>query len=231
MKRILVVDDEQKIVEIVKAYLEREGYRVLVASDGKSAIEIFKREKPDLMVLDLMLPGISGYDVCRTLRKESEVPIVMLTARDEVTDKIVGLELGADDYITKPFDPRELVARVKSVLRRQTVKATPSRVIVSGELSMDLDTRVVRRGNKALDLTATEFDLLHAMAEAPGRVFSRLQLLDKVQGEAFEGYERTIDSHIRNLRKKIEPEQNHPQYILTVYGVGYKFREDEHAQS
>jgi DNA-binding response OmpR family regulator len=230
VKRILVVDDEQKIVDIVKAYLEREGFRVLVASDGKSAIDIFRREKPDLMVLDLMLPGISGHDVCRTLRKESEVPIVMLTARDEVTDKIVGLELGADDYITKPFDPRELVARVKAVLRRQEVKATPSRVITSGELSMDLDKRVVHRSGKTLDLTATEFDLLHAMAEVPGRVFSRLQLLDKVQGQAFEGYERTIDSHIRNLRKKIEPEPDHPQYVLTVYGVGYKFREDEHAQ-
>ena len=229
MTSILIVDDEQAIVDIVRAYLEREGYRVAVANDGKAGLEMFHRESPALLVLDLMLPGLSGWDVCRAVRKESDVPIIMLTARDDVTDKIVGLELGADDYVTKPFDPKELVSRVRAVLRRSENKGGARRVYALGDLTMDADRRVVRRAGKPVQLTATEFDLLRAFVEAPGRVFSRLQLLDRVQGEAYEGYERTIDSHIKNLRKKIESDPEHPRYIVTVYGVGYKAGEEESA--
>jgi len=220
-KKILIIDDEQRIVEIVKAYLEREGYRTIVAYDGRTALALARKEHPSLIILDLMLPEISGWDVCRTLRAESDVPIIMLTARDDTTDKIVGLELGADDYVSKPFDPKELVSRVKAVLRRYSAK--PKRSLINlGELLIDLEKRQVRRGEAEIQLTALEFDLLRTMAENPGRVYSRMQLLDKVQDEAYEGYERTIDSHIKNLRKKIEPDSEHPRYILTVYGVGYK---------
>jgi len=219
---VLVVDDEKRIVEIVRAYLEREGYRVAAAYDGKAALAAVEKEKPDLVILDLMLPEVSGWDVCRTLRASSSIPIIMLTARDDVTDKVVGLELGADDYVTKPFDPKELVARVKSVLRRSTAAPSPKPSVIIGDLVIDREKRLVKRGQQAIDLTATEFDILTVMAENPGRVFSRMKLLDRVQGDAYEGYERTIDSHIKNLRKKIEPDPNHPTYILTVHGVGYK---------
>ena len=228
-KKILVVDDEKRIVEIVKAYLERDGYQVAVAYDGKAALDLAQKEHPDLVVLDLMLPEISGWDVCRTLRKESDVPIIMLTARDDTTDKIVGLELGADDYVTKPFDPKELVSRVRAVLRRYEGKAVSSNVINVGDLAIDVDRRMVRRGDTNIDLTSTEFDLLRVLAESPGRVYTRMQLLDKTQGEAYEGYERTIDSHIKNLRKKVEPDPNHPKYVLTVHGAGYKLGENPDA--
>jgi DNA-binding response OmpR family regulator len=225
MKKILVVDDEKKIVEIIKAYLEREGYQVIPALDGKSALSLALSQKPDLIVLDLMLPEMSGWDVCRMLRKESEVPIIMLTARDEVTDKIVGLEMGADDYITKPFDPKELVSRVRAVLRRTEPATIRPKIISLVDLVIDLDKRIVQRGDIMIELTHNEFDLLRVLAENPGKVFSRMQLLDKVQGDAYEGYERAIDSHIKNLRKKIEPDPEHPRYISTVYGVGYKLEE------
>lgn len=225
MKKILVVDDEHKIVEIIKAYLEKDGYQVMAAYDGKSAINSVSAQKPDLIILDLMLPEISGWDVCRSIRKYSEVPIIMLTARDEVTDKIVGLEMGADDYVTKPFDPKELVSRVRAVLRRTESKAEPKDIITIADLTIDIKKRQVRLGDTIIDLTPNEFDLLRVMAESPGRVFSRMQLLDKVQGDAYEGYERTIDSHIKNLRKKIESDPEHPHYITTVYGVGYKMEE------
>ena len=228
-KKILVVDDEKRIVEIVKAYLERDGYQVAVAYDGKAALDLAQKEHPDLVVLDLMLPEVSGWDVCRTLRKESDVPIIMLTARDDTTDKIVGLELGADDYVTKPFDPKELVSRVRAVLRRYEGKAVSSNVINVGDLAIDVDRRVVRRGDTNIDLTSTEFDLFRVLAESPGRVYTRMQLLDKTQGEAYEGYERTIDSHIKNLRKKIEPDPNHPKYVITVHGAGYKLGENPDA--
>jgi DNA-binding response OmpR family regulator len=219
--KILIVDDEKQIVEIVKAYLEREGFRTVPAYDGKTAIALARTERPALIVLDLMLPEISGWDVCRTLRGESDVPIIMLTARDDTTDKIVGLELGADDYISKPFDPKELVSRVRAVLRRYS--GQPKRSLLNlGELIIDLEKRQIWRGEVEIQLTALEFDLFRVMAENPGRVYSRLQLLDKVQDQAYEGYERTIDSHIKNLRKKIEPDSDHPRYIITVYGVGYK---------
>ncbi len=227
--RILVVDDEKRIVEIVKAYLEREGYEVSAAYDGKAALEAVKRQPPDLVILDLMLPEVSGWDVCRALRADVNIPIIMLTARDDVTDKIIGLELGADDYVTKPFDPKELVSRVKAVLRR-TARPAAQHVFRVADLTVDLEKRVVRRKGETIELTPTEFDLVAALAENPGRVYSRMQLLDKVQGVAYEGYERTIDSHIKNLRKKIEPDPNHPRYVITVHGVGYKVPEDVDAQ-
>ncbi len=228
-RKILVVDDEKKIVDIVKAYLERERYQVTVAYDGEEALDMAREQLPDLLVLDLMLPGISGWDVCRILRKESDIPIIMLTARDEVTDKIVGLELGADDYVTKPFDPKELVSRVKSVLRRSQGSATYSTLLKVGELSIDVEKRLARVAGESIELTSTEFDLLKIMAQHPGRVYNRMKLLDEIQGDSYEGYERTIDSHIKNLRKKIEPDPNHPRHIITVYGVGYKLQENSGA--
>lgn len=221
-KKILVVDDEKKIVDIVKAYLEREGYRTIVAYDGKVALDLARTEAPDLIILDLMLPEISGWDVCRTLLAKSDVPIIMLTARDEDTDKIVGLELGADDYVTKPFNPRELVSRVRAVLRRAEGAANKGRKIEFADLDIDVEKHEVKRGDQLIELTPIEFELLRVLAEAPGRVYSRMQLLDKVQGYAYEGYERTIDSHIKNLRKKLEPDPDRPRYIKTVRGVGYK---------
>jgi two-component system OmpR family response regulator len=220
--KILVVDDEAKIVEILKAYLERENYEVLAAYDGRSALALAQREHPDLVILDLMLPEISGWDVCRRLRQDSEVPIIMLTARDETADKIVGLELGADDYVTKPFDPKELVSRVRAVLRRTEARTTPRDGLKVGDLTIDAGRRMVYRGEQAIGLTSLEFDLLKALAESPGHVLSRMQLLDRTQGEAYVGYERTVDSHIKNLRRKIEPDPDHPCYIITVYGAGYK---------
>ncbi len=221
-KHILVVDDEKQIVEIVRAYLTRDGYHVTEAHDGPGALEKARRESPDLVVLDLMLPGLSGWDVCRQLRRESSVPILMLTARDEVPDRIVGLELGADDYLSKPFDPRELVARVRAVLRRGEPDSDSLEVINYGDLRVAPATRGVSVASRAVELTATEFDLLALLVRHPGRVFSRGQLLDRLQGDDYEGYERTIDSHVKNLRKKIEPEPVRPRFITTVHGVGYR---------
>ena len=229
MKKILVVDDQRKIVDIVKAYLEREGYKVIVAYDGRSALELARKQSPELIILDLMLPEISGWDVCRALRKESEVPIIMLTARDDTTDKIVGLELGADDYVTKPFDPKELVSRVNAVLRRTEGRLIPKVPLVIADLSIDIEKRLVCRGGKTIGLTPIEFELLRILAQNPGRVYSRMQLLDMVQGDAYEGYDRTVDSHIKNLRKKVEPNPEHPRYIVTVYGIGYKLGEAQGA--
>jgi DNA-binding response OmpR family regulator len=227
-EKILVVDDERNIVKIIRAYLERDGYRVLTASDGRQAIDTARREKPSLVVLDLMLPEVSGWDVCRTLRQESQVPVIMVTARDEVTDRIVGLELGADDYVTKPFDPKELVARVHAVLRRSSSVQTSDNTgrLIAGPLEVDTSRHEVLLGGRPVQLTPTEFDLLVVMAGSPGRVFPRLELLERVQGEAFdgyEGYERVVDSHIKNLRQKIETDPRQPQMVLTVFGVGYKF--------
>ncbi len=223
---ILVVDDEPKIVKTAKAYLENAGFRVVTAEDGQLALTIWRHERPALVVLDLGLPGIDGLDVARTLRRDSDVPIIMLTARVDETDKLIGLELGADDYVTKPFSPRELVARVRAVLRRtggEREQAPPP--IVAGEIKIDLERRQVTVGGKSVELTPTEFDLLAVLARHPGRVFTRVELLDKVQGYAFEGYERTVDAHVKNLRQKIEPDPKQPQYVLTVYGVGYRFVE------
>ena len=228
-KKILIVDDEKKIVDIVKSYLEREGYQTITAYDGNSALELARKQLPDLIILDLMLPGISGWDICRTLRMESDVPIIMLTARDDITDKIVGLELGADDYVTKPFDPKELVSRAKAVLRRSEGKTGQKSRLKVSDLSIDVEKRLVYRGEEYIGLTPIEFELLRVMAESPGRVYSRMQLLDKIQGDAYEGYERTIDSHIKNLRKKIEPDPENPRYIITLHRVGYKLEEGQGA--
>ena len=224
-KKILVVDDEKRIVEILQAYLERDGYWVIAAYDGRSALELARSNSPDLVILDLMLPEVSGWDVCRELRRESDVPIIMLTARDDTTDKIIGLELGADDYVTKPFEPKEIISRVRAVLRRGERKAVSKSTLNIGEIMIDTNKRLVRRGDQNIELTPIEFDLLRVMAENPGRVYSRMQLLDKVQGDAYEGYERTVDSHIKNLRKKLELDPEHPVYIITIYGVGYKLGE------
>ena len=222
-RKILVVDDEARLVDVLKAYLERDGYKVITAYDGKQALFLARREKPDLVLLDLMLPEVDGLEVCRTLRRDSEVPIIMLTARSEETDKLIGLELGADDYITKPFSPREVVARVRAVLRRaQATRDSSEEVITIGDLTVDQARHEVRRGSEAIAVTPTEFDLLWALASNRGRVLSRLQLMEKALGESYEGYERTIDAHIKNLRRKIELDPSHPRYVQTVFGVGYK---------
>jgi two-component system alkaline phosphatase synthesis response regulator PhoP len=229
MSTILVVDDEKKIVRLVSDYLQAAGFRVVTAHDGKTAMAQFRYERPDLVVLDLNLPGMDGLDVARAIRQERNTPIIMLTARVEEMDRILGLELGADDYVSKPFSPRELVSRVRAVLRRASNDEPVAALIRTGDLVIDPDKRTVTRDGKMIDLTTTEFDLLYVLAHTPGRVFSRMELLDRVQGMSFEGYERTIDVHIKNLRKKIEPDSRHPRYILTVYGAGYRFAEDPDA--
>ena len=222
-KKVLVVDDEREIVKILRAYLEEAGFSVVTAADGQEALTMFRHEKPALVVLDWMLPKISGIDVCRALRKESEVPIIMLTARVEETDKLIGLELGADDYVTKPFSPRELVARVRAVLRRAEGGEVQPELLEAGDIRLNTASRAVLVRGEKMELTPTEFDLLALFMQSPGRVFTRMQLLDKVQGYAYEGYERTIDVHIKNLRQKIEESPSKPRRIVTVYGVGYKF--------
>ncbi len=224
MKTILVVDDEIKIVTLVRDYLERAGFGVRVAANGKAALTLARTEKPDLVILDLGLPGMDGLDVTRELRRGSNVPVIMLTARSEESDKLIGLELGADDYVTKPFSPKELVARVRVVLRRMENASAAPEVLHAAGLTLDLPRmRVTAEGRAIEELTPTEFALLAGMARQPGRVFTRAQLLDAVHGVAFESYERAIDAHIKNIRRKIEPTPAEPRIILTVYGVGYKF--------
>jgi DNA-binding response OmpR family regulator len=225
MKTILVVDDELKIVKLVRDYLERAGFGVRVASDGKTALSLARTEKPDLIILDLGLPQLDGLDVTRELRKVSTVPVIMLTGRSEESDKLIGLELGADDYITKPFSPKELVARVRVVFRRMENYAGASQeVIHAADLTLDLPRmRVSAEGREIEELTPSEFGLLATMVRYPGRVFTRAQLLDAIHGVAFESYERAIDAHIKNIRHKIELDPRQPRYLLTVYGVGYKF--------
>jgi two-component system alkaline phosphatase synthesis response regulator PhoP len=223
MATILFVDDEPKIVQLGRDYLERAGFSVLTAGDGPSALATCRAEKPDLIVLDLGLPGRDGLDVTRAIRRDSSVPIIMLTARGEESDKLVGLELGADDYMVKPFSPKELVARVRAVLRRAEGRSTGTAdVIRVSDLTLDVPRMQLSVAGKSVELTATEFQLLTALARSPGRIFTRSQLLDAVHGVAFESYERAIDTHIKNLRRKIEPDPREPRYILTVYGVGYK---------
>ena len=226
---ILVVDDEKQIVELLAAYLEREDFKVIAAYDGKTALDIAQREHPDLILLDWMLPEMSGFDVCRTLRATSQTPIIMLTAKGDETDKVLCLEVGADDYITKPFSPREVLARVRAVLRRSAGDNSQHEHIKTGELEIDLAKHEVTKDGVAVSLTPTEFKLLEAMAKSPGRVFTRLQLIDYVQGYSFEGYERTIDAHIKNLRQKIEDNPKEPNYIVTVFGVGYRMGDGSHA--
>ena len=225
MKTILVVDDEPKIVQLVRDYLEHAGFGVLSAADGQTALAVVRASKPDLIVLDLGLPQLDGLDVTRALRRASNVPIVMLTARVDESDKLVGLELGADDYVTKPFSPKELVARVRAVLRRSESVNTLAEIVRAADVTLDIPRMKVSANGRAVELTPTEFQLLATLARQPGRIFTRAQLLDAVQGVAFESYERAIDAHVKNIRRKLEPNPHQPRYLLTVYGVGYKFAE------
>jgi DNA-binding response OmpR family regulator len=208
----------------VRGYLEQEGYEVRTAGDGRQALFVAREEKPDLIVLDLMMPEMDGWEFMRRHRQENNTPIIMLTARVDDVDKIAGLEMGADDYLTKPFSPRELVARVRAVLRRTEPGVEKSDILRSGALELDATKRTVQVDGRYVDLTRMEFDLLQTLMSSPGRAFNRLELLERTQGYAYDGYERTIDVHIKNLRKKIEPDPAHPQYILTAFGVGYRFR-------
>jgi two-component system alkaline phosphatase synthesis response regulator PhoP len=223
---ILVVDDERKIVKLARDYLERGGFQVLTAADGVTALATARHERPDLVVLDLNLPGMDGLDVCRALRRESAVPIIMLTARVEESDRLIGLELGADDYISKPFSPRELVARVRAVLRRVQGGVHQPGLVRAGDLEINLTGHRVTRGGNPIRLSRTEFKLLATLAQHPGQTFSRAQLLDRLHGVAYEGYDRSIDAHIKNLRRKLEPDPAEPTYVLTVYGIGYQFNSE-----
>lgn len=226
MKTILIVDDEPGIIRIARDYLEHAGFRVVTANEGKTALAVWRAVKPALIVLDLGLPNLDGLDVTRAIRHESNIPIIMLTARSEESDKLVGLELGADDYIVKPFSPKELVARVRAVLRRMEHATSAGDLIHAGNLTLDTPRMRVMLDGKTIDVTGTEFQLLATLARQPGRVFTRAQLLDSVHGIAFESYERAIDAHIKNLRRKLEPDPHAPRYLLTVYGVGYKFADE-----
>jgi two-component system, OmpR family, alkaline phosphatase synthesis response regulator PhoP len=221
-KKIFVVDDEPQIVKVLKAYLEKAGYQVLTASDGKAALAIFQREKPDFLILDLNLPGMDGLELCKAIRRDSNIPILMLTARVEEADRLIGLELGADDYVVKPFSPREVVARVKTIFRRTTAEPAKPDTIQVGQLLIDQQQHTVHLDGRPIDLTPTEFEILVTLAKQPKRVFSRLQIMEQAQGDAFEGYERTIDAHIKNIRIKLEPNPKKPIYIQTVFGMGYK---------
>ena len=227
-KTILIVDDEPKIVQICRDYLTAAGFKVMSVETGPLGLAAVRRDRPDLIVLDLMLPGMDGLDVCRCLRQDAllkDIPIIMLTARVEETDKLIGLELGADDYITKPFSPRELVARVRAVLRRAGGESATAELIRVADLTLDRARYKVTLLGREVTLTPTEFEILATLAGQPGRIFSRAQLLTATRGVSFESYERAVDSHVRNLRRKIEPE-GAPQYIITVHGVGYKFAEE-----
>jgi two-component system, OmpR family, alkaline phosphatase synthesis response regulator PhoP len=226
-ERILIVDDEPKIVKLTRDYLEKDGFQVTSAGDGVTALELARRERPDLVILDIMLPGMDGWEVCRALRRDTDVPIIMLTARSEESDQIVGLELGADDYITKPFSPRTLVARVRAILRRAQGKLKPASLVHAGGLEIDLERHQASLDGQVLRLTPTEFKLLAILSQNPGQLFSRDQLADHLHGAAFDSFDRSIDSHIKNLRRKIEPDTAQPRYIETVYGVGYRFIEQE----
>ncbi len=229
-RKILIVDDDKKTVDLIRLYLEKDGYRTLVAYDGRRALELTRQKRPDLIVLDLMLPEVNGLDVCRILRTESKVPIIMLTAKSTEDDKLLGLDLGADDYVTKPFSPRELLARVRAVLRRIGEERSEGQEQVrAGDLVVDFVRHEVTVRGEPVYLTPKEFKLLETLIREPGRAFTRLELLDRVFGFDYEGLERTIDVHVMNLRKKIEPNPGKPVYIQTVYGVGYKFAEAQDA--
>jgi DNA-binding response OmpR family regulator len=225
VKHILVVDDEPQIAGIVRDYLERAGYRVTVAGDGADAVVKARAERPDLVVLDLALPRMDGLDVTRAVRKDSNIPIIMLTARVDEADKLVGLELGADDYVTKPFSPRELVARVRAVFRRMDEPPQRGDVIRAADLTLDRRRMSVTAGTRSVAVTPTEFELLATLARHPGRVFTRTQLLDAIRGTEVESYDRAIDAHVKNLRRKLEVDAQRPRYVVTVHGVGYKFGE------
>jgi DNA-binding response OmpR family regulator len=225
-KTILVVDDEPRLVSLVRGYLEQEGYQVVTAGNGRDALFVARESQPDLIVLDLMMPGLDGWEFMRLHRQERNTPIIMLTARIEDVDKVAGLEMGADDYITKPFSPRELVARVRAVLRRLEPAAETSDLLRVGALALDRSSHTLKKDGALIELTRMEFDLLNTFMSSPGRAFSRLELLERTQGYAYDGYERTVDVHVKNLRKKIEADSANPTYILTVFGVGYRFNPD-----
>ncbi|BAJ64067.1 response regulator transcription factor [Anaerolinea sp.] len=224
MSTVLLIEDETELARVAQSYLEKAGFQVILASRGDTGLSLFRQHKPDLVLLDLNLPGMDGLDVAREIRRQSDVPLIMVTARVEETDRLIGLELGADDYIVKPYSVRELVARVRAVLRRFNRSSGGSQILREGNLEVDLDTHTVKRGDEEIFLTPTEFQLLSTLMAQPGRVFTRLQLLEAIQGVAYEGYERTIDAHIKNLRAKIEEDPHHPHYVETVFGVGYRFR-------
>ena len=224
---ILIVDDEKRLVSLVQSYLAQEGYRALAAYNGKDALVVAEKENPDLIILDIMMPEMNGYEFMRAHRAEKDTPIIMLTAKVEDDDKIIGLELGADDYVTKPFKPRELMARVRNVLRRAGKNEPKGKTLKVSDITLDRDNREVFAGARSVDLTPSEFDLLAALMGAPGRVFSRLDLLDVIQGVRYEGYERTIDTHIKNLRAKIEADPRKPNYIETIYRVGYRLQKGQ----
>lgn len=225
-QRVLVVDDELKISEMVGDYLAAVGFVVDSAGDGKTALSKIETFSPDMVVLDVMMPGIDGLDVIRKIRGESNIPVILLTARASEQDKLIGLEMGADDYITKPFSMKELAARIRAVLRRSRPQALPENLIQHGPISLNFDKRTISRDGQRIELTGVQFDILARMMQYPGKVFSRMQLLESVQEHAFEGYERTVDVHIKNIRKALEPDPAQPKYILTVWGVGYKLAEE-----
>ena len=222
-KTIMVVDDEKRLVSLVESYLNQSGYHVVTASNGREALVVADRENPDLIILDLMMPEMDGHEFIEEYRREHNTPIILLTARVEEEEQVIGLELGADDYVTKPFRPRELMARVRAVLRRSGQTEPAAKVLKASGLTLDRGSRSVKVDQRYVDLTPSEFDLLAALMTAPGRVFSRLDLLDIIQGIRYEGYQRTIDLHIKNLRAKIEKDPRSPHYVETVYGVGYRF--------
>ena len=226
---VLLVDDDPKIAKLLRSYFEKEDFSVLTALDGTTALQLYRDKKPDILVLDLMLPGVSGLNVCRQIRKESETPILMLTARDEETDRLIGLELGADDYVSKPFSPREVVARAKAILRRSRKTPEKTEPFKIGKFIVDTAGYTVSAEGSPVDLTPTEYRIFELLATHPGQVFTRFQLVEQIQGVAFEGYERTIDAHVKNLRRKIDDNPKDPRIIQTAYGVGYKFAGDSHA--
>lgn len=220
---VLIVDDDVKLVKLLQTYFEKEGYIIYSANDGLDALQVVREKKPDIIVLDLMLPGLDGLDVCRKIRRDNDIPIIMLTARDEESDRLIGLEIGADDYVTKPFSPKEVIARAKAILRRANKEVVRSEPIQAGTLIIDLERHQVTKDGQIVDVTPTEFKIVELLAGNTGKVYSRLQIVEQIQGYSFEGYERTIDAHIKNLRRKIEINSKEPQYIQTVYGIGYKF--------
>ncbi|QJW47818.1 response regulator transcription factor [bacterium BFN5] len=219
---VLIVEDDKKLAALIQTYFQKEGFATLVVYDGLNGVRLADERRPDILVLDLMLPGLDGWEVCRRIRKKSDVPIIMLTARDDETDRLIGLEIGADDYVTKPFSPREVVARAKVILRR-THKQPLSQITRIGNLLIDTGSHEVRKGDEKIELTPTEFKILELFTANSGRVLSRLQIVEKIQDYAFEGYDRTIDAHVKNLRRKIEDNPKEPRLIQTVYGLGYKF--------
>ena len=226
MTKILIIEDETELTRVLRSYLEKAGMNVVSASRGDTGFSLWEHERPDLVLLDLNLPGLDGLDVAREIRRKADTPIIMVTARVEETDRLIGLGIGADDYIITPYSPREVVARVRAVLRRSTATTTVSQRLTVADLEIDLDAHTVVCGGQSLDLTPTEFSLLATMASQPGRAFTRLQLLEANQGVAYEGYERSVDAHIKNLRAKLEPDPRHPRYIETVFGIGYRFHKE-----